>query len=128
MNYLDSSGLVKLVIREAETEILREWLEQRVDGITSSELVLVEVIRTVRRSNPRALPAARSFLAGLDLVPLTTSILNQAAEVEGEVLRSLDAIHLASALVVPNLSAFVAYDRRLLEAATNAGLACISPQ
>jgi predicted nucleic acid-binding protein len=127
VNYLDSSGLVKLLVREHESVGLRRWLEGEGGGITSSELAWVEVMRTVRRQNPSLLPGARAFLSGVDYVPLTRSVLVQAAELGGPLLRSLDAIHVASALRIPDLGAFVAYDRRLLDAAADVGLTTASP-
>ena len=124
MIYLDSSALLKLLHEERESAALEEWLLARAGTpVVSSELAKVEVIRACRRVNADALPAARALLAELDLIPLTSDVVDEAADVDGTVLRSLDAIHLASALSIRgDLSAFVAYDHRLVEAATAAGL------
>lgn len=124
MIYLDSSALLKLLHEERESAALEEWLLARAGTpVVSSELAKVEVIRACRRVNANALPAARALLAELDLIPLTSDVVDEAADVDGTVLRSLDAIHLASALSIRgDLSAFVAYDHRLAEAATAAGL------
>lgn len=124
MIYLDSSALLKLLHEERESAALEEWLLARAGTpVVSSELAKVEVIRACRRVNANALPAARALLAELDLIPLTSDVVDEAADVDGTVLRSLDAIHLASALSIRgDLSAFVAYDHRLVEAATAAGL------
>ncbi len=66
--------------------------------------------------------------AALDLIPVTTDILDDAAELNGRAPRSLDALHLASALSIrEDLSSFVAYDPRLSEAASNLGLDTIQP-
>lgn len=132
MIYLDSSALLKLLYEEPESAALESWLSERVGlPVVSSELARVEVIRACRRVNADALPEARSLLAQLDLIPLSRDLVDEAAEV-GEVgetvLRSLDAIHLASALSIrEDLATFVAYDRRLVDAASAAGLECISP-
>jgi uncharacterized protein len=122
--YLDSSALLKLVIEESESAGLERWILERA-GIpaVSSELAKIEVIRACRRVNAEALPEARMMIAGIDLIPLTGDVVDQAAEVGNPLLRSMDAIHLVSALSIrADLSAFVAYDHRLIEAASAAGL------
>lgn len=94
----------------------------------SSELAKVEVIRACRRTNAAVLPEARGLLAGLDLIPLTGDVIDEAADLSETALRSLDTIHLASALSIrADLSAFVAYDNRLCDAASAAGLECLQP-
>lgn len=128
MIYLDSSALLKLLFEEPESVALARWLEERTGTpAVSSELARVEVLRASRRLNPAALPAARSLLAQLDLILLTSVLLAEAAEV-GDPLRTLDALHLASALSIRSeLSAFVAYDNRLAAAAADAGLEPVRP-
>jgi predicted nucleic acid-binding protein len=94
----------------------------------SSELVRVEVPRGVWRANERLLPAARQVIAGLNLIPLTAGLLDRAALLRPPELRSLDAIHLASALTLGlDLTAFVAYDRRLQTAAGAERLPVVAP-
>jgi uncharacterized protein len=127
--YLDSSALLKLLFEERESAALTDCLAQRAGApVVSSELVKVEVIRACRRVDADALPQARALLSGLDLVPLTGTVLDEAADLGGPLLRSLDAIHLASALSIrADLSLFVAYDRRLADAASAAGLELLTP-
>jgi uncharacterized protein len=127
--YLDSSALLKLLFEEGESAALAQWLEQHVGTpAVSSEVARVEVLRASRRLNPAALPAARSLLAQLDLIPLTSVLLAEAAEVGDPLLRTLDALHLASAMSIrTELSAFVAYDHRLAAAAAAAGLDPVRP-
>lgn len=129
MIYLDSSALLKLVFDEPESAALEGWLAARAGTpVVTSELVKVEVIRACRRVSSDALPEARTLLAQLDLIPLTTAVVDGAAEVGEPMLRSLDAIHLASALTIrTDLSAFIAYDRRLADAASAAGLESVRP-
>ncbi|HEY1989848.1 MAG TPA: type II toxin-antitoxin system VapC family toxin [Acidimicrobiales bacterium] len=129
MNYLDSSALLKLLFDEPESAALEDWTSARAGSpMVSSELARVEVIRACRRLNPDALPEARRLLASLDLVPLTRDLIDDAAEVGESTLRSLDAIHLASAISIgADLTEFVVYDRRLAEAASKAGLETIRP-
>jgi predicted nucleic acid-binding protein len=127
--YLDSSALLKLLHEEPESAALADWLTgQAGSPLLSSELAGVEVIRACRRINPEALPEARALLAGLDLIPLGGAVIAEAADVGESTLRSLDAIHLASALSVgEDLSGFVAYDHRLSDAASAAGLQPLAP-
>ena len=129
MIYLDSSALLKLLHREAESAALADWLGARAGSpVVSGALANVEVIRACRRVNPDALPAAKTLLAGLDVIPLTSTVIDLAADVGETTLRSLDAIHLASALSIrSDLSVFIAYDRRLGDAATAAGLELVMP-
>jgi predicted nucleic acid-binding protein len=127
--YLDSSALLKLLHDEAESVALADWLTRRIGTpIVSSELTKVEVLRACRRINPATLTEATALIAGLDLIPLSDGVIDQAAHVGEATLRSLDAIHLASALSIRGeLSAFVAYDHRLAEAASTAGLELLAP-
>lgn len=129
MIYLDSSALMKLVREEAETAVLRAWLDLRAEQpVVTSELGRVEVLRAARRGGDRALVEARSLVAGLDLVALDRSVQDLAAEIGGPLLRTLDALHLASALVLgAELTAFVAYDRRLQDAARTVDLPAVAP-
>lgn len=129
MIYLDSSAVLKLLFEELESEALGQWLSKRTASpLVSSELAKIEVVRACRRLDEGVLPEARNLLSQLDLIPLSGSVVDESAEVGGTTLRSLDAIHLASALsIVDELSAFVAYDHRLNDAADTAGLVCVRP-
>ena len=128
MLYLDSSAIVKLVLPEQESAALR--LELAKDRARcSSALVRVEVFRAVRRADAsfETLERAAAVLERIALVPLDDRVLSAAAELDPPGLRSLDAIHLATALSLFGLSALVAYDKRLLAAASAAGLRTIAP-
>ncbi len=129
MIYLDSSALLKLLVEESESAALAEWLsEQAGISVISSELARLEVIRASRRLDPGILPAARALMSQVDLLPLGGEVLTAAAEIGEPVLRSLDAIHLASALSIrEHLTAFVAYDLRLVDAAQSVGLEVQQP-
>ena len=128
MIYLDSSALLKLLYEERESAALEAWISARPGTpLVSSELAKVEVFRACRRVNADALPEARTLIAGLNLIPMTSAVLDEATEVGDTLLRSLDAIHLASAVSIrADLSAFIAYDR-LAEAASAAGFEPLSP-
>ena len=125
----DSSALTKLVVREQETAPLRAWLVEHDQAAWSaSSLTRVEVVRAVARAQSAAVPAARRLLAGMDLVPLSPDLLEAAADLGPPSLRSLDALHLATALSLsPALDAFVVYDEQLAQAATDAGLPVVAP-
>lgn len=130
MIYLDSSALVKLVLTEAETPALVGWLTARADlPMVSSIIHRTEVPRAVWRADPSALARSYRQVRGVERVTLSPDVLDTAAALPPLSLRSLDAIHLASALSVRrDLEAFVAYDNRLLAAAGQAGLPTASPR
>lgn len=124
MIYLDSSAAVKLVHAEAESQALRDWLDERADtGWVSSVLLEIETYRALARYSPAALTRLPQVLDLIELVDLTPAIRAGAQAVDPVAVRSLDAIHLATALRIDGpLIAFVAYDSRLVEAARTAGL------
>jgi len=129
--YLDASALVKLATRELETDALREHLS-RYSGRATSRLAAVEVPRALARRGAESVAAAGGALAetfeGLLMVELDNTITLRAAGIEPAQLRSLDAIHLASALSMGDeLEAVVTYDRRLADAARAAGLTVVAP-
>jgi predicted nucleic acid-binding protein len=127
--YFDTSALVKLVFDETESAALAEWLTLRADvPKVSSDLSTIELLRTCRRVDEGAVEGAVLLLGGIDLLPIDRAIVEKAATLLPTELRSLDAIHLASALSVKtNLTALVAYDVRLCAAAAEAGIEVVSP-
>ncbi len=129
MIYLDSSALMKMVRREDETVALGEWLARRTEQqVVSSELARVEVLRAARRVGGPAMAEARAVVADLDLIPLDHAVQDVACDIGGLALRTLEALHLASALLLgAQLTAFIAYDHRLADAARAAGLTVATP-
>jgi predicted nucleic acid-binding protein len=127
--YLDASAVVKLLVREAETTALRRRLKSW-PRRASSALLRVELLRTVRRAGlPRLMEGARRQLARIDLIRLDDDLLERAAEIEPSTVRSLDAIHLATALGLGgDLAAVVTYDARMSTAAQALGLPVIAPR
>ena len=132
--YLDASALVKVVVEEKESAALRAWIATGPDRL-SSVVTAVELRRAARRvaagvSEVIARELTREtevLLRGVQLLTLDEQIAQQAATLEPPTLRSLDAIHLATALSVDDLSHFVTYDARLAEAAARAGLVVAMP-
>lgn len=130
MLYLDSSALVKLVVTEDETLALRSWLAARpLRARVSSALSCVELVRSVAHHGPAYVARARELLDdAIGLIGLGRATLNTAAYLPPSVLRGLDAIHLGAAVRIgAGLTSFVAYDQRLLQAATDLGLPTESP-
>jgi predicted nucleic acid-binding protein len=127
--YLDSSALVKLAITEPESAALSRWLADQPNLVrVSSSVIRVEVPRAVWRAEPTALPESYQVIRRTGEVGLTDEVLGKAAGIRPATLHAINAIHLASALAIRReLTAFVAYDKRLLAAAKKAGLPTASP-
>ncbi len=127
--YLDSSALVKLVVREEGSDALRAWLSSRPAAV-SSAIAVTEVRRAVGRvSTRRSLSdRARLVLDGVALLAVDVALLEAAAGLKPAELRTLDAIHVASALSLgDDLLAFITYDDRQAAAARKAGLRVETP-
>lgn len=129
MIYMDSSAVMKLVRAESETSDLNGWLTARPDEpVVTSEIGRVEVLRAARRVGDAAVTEARALVGDLDLVPVGRAVLDLASDIGHPLLRTLDAVHLASAVLLgAELTAFVAYDDRLANAARTAGLVVATP-
>ena len=131
--YADASALVKLVRDEPESPALRTFLTGA--DLVSSELVLTEVPRAIRRAaalDPRLILDVLMVRAGelidsLGLVPLDRPLLLAAGAFAEPALRALDAIHIAAAVDLALLDGFVSYDERQAAAARLAGLRSMSP-
>ena len=127
--YLDTSAAVKLVVAEPGSRGLRRWLTGRDSQIVASDLVRSELLRATRRSAPEQVVQARAVLDALVLLSMPTSVFERAAMLEPELLRSLDALHLASALELGDeLEGIVTYDGRLGAAATAVGVTVVAPR
>lgn len=129
MIYLDSAAVVKLIRHEPSTAALVSWLNERTGvPLVSSVLVEVEVPRALRRTAPAALPAVPTTLARLYRLEVDATVRATAASFLDPNMRSLDAIHLATAMQVGSqLDSFVTYDSHLLGFAELAGLPVASP-
>jgi predicted nucleic acid-binding protein len=127
-HYFDTSALTKLVVAEAESLALRQWLTATERTPVSCDLARTELLRAVRRVASDRMVQAREVLDSLVLLQVTTDTFEAAAHLDPTVLRTLDAIHLAAALTLGDeLEGIVVYDERLAHAATLLGIRVISP-
>lgn len=126
--YLDASAFVKIVVTEPESRALRRFLGSRPGRHVSSALLRTEAVRAVRHLGPKALGPVRDALRRVDLVLIDDRILDTAATLDPGILRTLDAVHLATALAMGgDLDAIVTYDERMLAGADLLGLPTAAP-
>jgi uncharacterized protein len=127
-HYIDTSALVKLVVAERETEALQAWFAEADRGPVSCDLARAELVRAVRRAAPDRVVEAREVLDSVTLIETTTAIFEDAGLLDPTILRTLDAVHIAAALVLgDDLEAMVTYDDRMAEAARANGIAVVAP-
>lgn len=128
--YLDTSALVKRVVREPDSDALARYLaEIPADTLFTSALARTELIRAVGRVDAGAISKARHLLAGLDIIHLTRALLGAAGELQPVHLRSLDAIHLAAAQRAgASLRVVITYDIRMSDAARALGIPVDAPR
>lgn len=126
--YLDSSAIVKLAVREPESAALRRWLRRK-RPLVSSALARTEVLRALLPAGEEAVGRGRAVLRGLALLRVNDRVLEAAGLLLPLALRSLDAIHLASARELGDeLGSLVTYDDRLAEAARALGHRVAAPR
>lgn len=127
--YLDTSALVKLVVAEAESDALSAYLRSHPDDAAfTSALARTELLRAVAAGGVAAVTEARRLLDSLDTVALSRSLLDHAGTLPPTHLRTLDAIHLAAALLAgSDLRAVITYDNRMSEAAAVLGMPAVGP-
>jgi uncharacterized protein len=124
--YLDSSALVRLAINEPESGALRRYLRRR-RPLVSSALARTEVIRALLLEGDEGIARGRAVLGRIELVRINDRVLNAAGGLPPD-LRSLDAIHLATASQLgADLNQIVTYDDRMADAAERLGLKTASP-
>lgn len=129
MIYVDSCAVVKLIHNEEHTRALKAHLASSLVEIVSSELTKVEVCRTMIRLRQRETTreVTDKVLARVAKLPVEP-VLDIAADLDGPTLRSLDALHVATARMLgPAVTEFITYDKRLAKAATDAGLPLTMP-
>jgi predicted nucleic acid-binding protein len=132
--YVDSSALIKRAVVEAESEAVEEALAQHVDAedaLVSSTLAWIEISRALRarldgEDHDVVTEAIDDALSGIAERPITADVVSLARRIEPNVLRSLDAIHLATAVLLDG-DTVLTYDDRLAEAARHNGLTVSAP-
>jgi predicted nucleic acid-binding protein len=126
--YIDTSALVKLVVREPETDSLRDWLAETPRDPVTCDLARTELLRAVRRVAPDLLVQARMVLDLVTITEVTTAVFETAGRLDPAILRTLDAIHVAAALDLgDDLEGMVTYDERLAQAAEQNGIRVTAP-
>lgn len=126
--YADTSALAKLVVAERETAALRAWIASEEPALVASDLVRTELMRAARRTAPDRAVVVRSVLDAITLLKATSATFETAGRLEPAGMRSLDALHLASALELgDDLDGFLTYDERLAEAARAQGMTVVAP-
>lgn len=128
--YADTSAVIKLLMEESHSKAFATFYDAHADEEwVSSALLRIELSRAVTRAIPALLPDARDLLLAFTLVSIDEDIVEGAMNEPDRRLRSLDAIHLATARIFgEDLHAIVSYDERILKAATDAGLGTASPR
>ena len=128
--YADTSAVIKLLAEETHSRAFAAFYDASTDAEwVSSALLRIEVTRAVIRAMPALLPDAGDLLLAFSYVAIDDDIVTGATNEPDRGLRSLDAIHLATARVLgPDLDAIVSYDDRLLKAAEDAGLLTVLPR
>jgi predicted nucleic acid-binding protein len=128
--YADTSAVIKLLAEETHSRAFAAFYDAHADAEwISSALLRIEVTRAVLRAMPALLPDARDLLLAFSCIAMDDEIADGAMNEPDRGLRSLDAIHLATARILgEDLDAIVSYDDRLLKAADDAGLPTLSPR
>jgi predicted nucleic acid-binding protein len=128
--YIDTSAALKLLVEESDSRALARLYDDHVTSSwVSSTLLRVEMLRAVTRVRPSAIPNARDLLLAFGYVGVGDEIIDAAMAEPDPLLRSLDAIHLATARTLGSaLDGLVTYDDRLGGAAARAGITVVSPR
>ena len=125
---LDTSAGVKLAIVKDESRALLEWLSLAASDLVSSSLLVAEMSRACNPHGPEAAGAARGVIDRINLFEVDRSILESASRLSPATMRTLDTIHLATALQqVQFLTGVVTYDQRLAAACREHGVPVVSP-
>lgn len=126
LSYVDASALVKVIVDEAGSPAMRRWYIES-DEVVTSVVGVIETRRAVRRSD-FDVAHLEAVVRSVEAVELDASTARSASIVAPAALRTLDAIHLATALALgSDLDAFVTYDDRLADAARSLGLPVVQP-
>jgi hypothetical protein len=128
--YADTSAVIKLLAEESHSKAFAAFYDAHAEAEwVSSALLRIEVTRAVARAMPALLPDARDLLLAFSCIAIDDDIVEGAMNEPDRGLRSLDAIHLATArILAPELDALITYDDRLAGAAIDAGLVALAPE
>jgi uncharacterized protein len=126
LSYIDASALVKLVVEEPGSQAMLRWYVES-ERVVTSRIGIVETHRAARRTAHDADRLLR-VIESIAVIECDAVIADRAAGVDPVTVRTLDAIHVATALALGRtLDAFVTYDERLAKAARDAGLPVVAP-
>lgn len=124
--YVDTSAFLKLVVKERESAALRRTVLGR--QLASSALLRTEALRAARSHSTAALARTRQTLDAVTLIAVTDALCERAAELDPSIMRSLDALHVASALLLgDDLEAVLTYDARMAAACELVGVSVLAP-
>jgi predicted nucleic acid-binding protein len=127
--YFDTSAVAKLLLRESETPAFTAFWRAQGMVPCSSEILWTELLRAIRSEGPELAVTARALLHTMSLLRPSREIFDQAARLDPSILRTLDAIHLATALALgASLDAVVTYDARMAESAHALGIPVLAPR
>jgi predicted nucleic acid-binding protein len=128
--YADTSAVIKLLTEETNSKAFAAFYDSNADAEwVSSALLRIEVMRAVARTVPALLPDARDLLTAFSYIAIDDDIVEAAMNEPDRSLRSLNAIHLATARILgSDLDALITYDARLIAAANDAGLLTAAPR
>jgi len=127
--YLDTSAFIKLVKHEAESTAMSEYLRKSTEQVlASSQLLAVEARRSTLRGAPKQLPRVDLMLDRVVQIAISGAVIEAASQLPDPMLRSLDAIHLATVLLIrEDIDVLLSYDERLVAAAAAHGIQTASP-
>jgi uncharacterized protein len=128
--YADTSAVIKLLVEETDSKAFAAFYDTHAEAEwVSSALLRIELTRAVMRAMPALLPDARDLLLAFSYIAIDDDVVEGAMNEPDRSIRSVDAIHLATArILAPELDGLLTYDDRLGKAATDAGLPVASPR
>jgi len=125
---VDSSALVKLIVNEQHSKNLISWVDGCKQDLFISELARTEVSRAIARVDPNLIKQFNAIVTRFGVIRVSTQVLTIAAVLSPTTLRTLDAIHLASCVILgDDLTGFVTYDNAQASAATHNKIEVITP-
>ena len=125
---IDSSALVKLIVNEQHSKSLSSWVDGCKQDLFISELARTEVSRAIARVDPNLIKQFNAIVTRFGVIRVSTQVLTIAAVLTPTTLRTLDAIHLASCVILgDDLTGFVTYDNAQASAASINSIEVITP-